>query len=476
MSILNRTVGKAVESGSKSDSNKEKYVEPDTPFAGFETDSDGRVTGVAPSGSHLLVLGGPGSGKSRRVLIPQIITWDGPVCAVSAKGDLAEHTAVQRAGRGGPVYVMDLTNEVDWDELPDDVIPVVNDPCALLLQDKDGSTDDSALDLATLLMQLGSLGMSQASGSGSGGDSAMWQALSQRTLACLLQAGGWYPDPDTGEPLWGGGIDWVLRASIDYGTGTSAEGGLDLETANWDTAAQRAALMGSGHAPEIAATKALDPRQRDSVGINIRVALSSWQKRSVRGDGTQLPFSPVLLEDPNATFYMVAPSSGSAAGAATSVIESLVNHWMLHAKRKLPHIALICDELPQTAPWPRLAEHVGLTRSYGISIVAAAQASSQFEPRWGHAGLKILRDIFPAILVLIGAPEKEILDQAAWMQPGTERRTESTDSRGRQSNLSSDRVETYTSAELLPKHRGEGRLLVRGRAGRKVKLADYAKL
>ena len=456
----------------KKKTNNLSYTPDREPYGGFAINKAGDTTGLASTGPHLLVLGGSGAGKSRRVLVPSILTWEGPICAVSAKGDLAEMSATYRQAKGGSMYVLDLTGEVDWDELPDDVIRLVNDPCALLLPDADGSTDDSALDLANLLLQVGSLGMS-ATGS-SGGDSGFWMTLAVRSLAALLQAGGWYPDPETGDQTWGGGISWVLDAAIHY-DGLEADNSEDLDTdsPNWDVAQLRASLAGSAHAEDLAASKQLDPKQRDSIGINLRVALSSWQKKAVRGGKGAVPFQPSMLEEPNATLYLVSPASGSAAGAATSVIESLISHWKLNVKRHLPKLALILDELPQCVPLPRLAEHVGLMRSYGVHITAAAQASSQFEPRWGQAGLKILRDIFPAILILIGAPEKEILEQAAWMNPPTEMQVESRDSRGAQANLSASRAETYHASELLPSNRDEGRLLVRGSAGTKVRLADY---
>lgn len=444
-----------------------------TPFAGFRMDKHGTAVGLAPCGPHLLVLGGSGGGKTRRLLVPQIVTWDGPVCAVSAKGDLVEMSGSHRARRGGPMYVMDLTGQVEPSELPDGTIRVISDPCSLLVPDADGSTDDSALDLANLLLQVGTLGMS-ASGGG-GGDSAFWMTLAVRSLAALLQAGAGYPDPETGAWIPGGGIGWVLKAAIDYGLDDDGDDG-DLDTPNWTTAEIRAAEAGSAHAEELAATRLLDPRQRDSIGINLRVALSSWNKRAVRGQDGAQAFDPAMLEDPNATFYLVSPSSGSAAGAATAVIESLVEHWTLHAvAKKLPKIAMVIDECPQICPIPRLNEHVGLMRSYGMHFTIAAQHSLQFEDKFGSSKRKVLVNTFPAVLIGIGAIEKDIIEQAAWTEAPTERQTVSTDSTGKRS-LSADRVENIHAAELLPRHQGEGRLLLRGRAGMRVKLADYTEM
>lgn len=460
----------------------EKTAQPrGEPYAGFTMDEEGKPTGLAPSGSHLLLLAGSGAGKTRCNLVPQIGIWNGPVVAVSAKGDLAEYSARIRARRGGPIYLMDLTGQVDISELPESVVPLVNDPCALLVPDADGSTDDSALQLAELLTQVGTLGMGGGK-AGGGGDSAFWMTLALGTLACLIQAGGWYPDPDdlseeSPRMIWGGGIDWVLRAAMDPGSLDERLGddGLDTVTPNWDAAAARADLIGSAHADDVSATKKLDPKQRDSVGINLRVALSSWKRRAVRGEKGAKPFTPKLLEDPNATLYLVSPSSGGAAGAATSIIESIVAHWTLHATiKKLPKISMVIDECPQICPIPRLREHIGLMRSYGVHFTVAAQHSSQFKAKFGETEADALIQVFPAILIGVGAIEKDILDQAAWTVEPTEKTTASIDHRGKES-LSSGRVERV-GAELLPRHPGEGRLLRRGLEGMRVHLKDFSEM
>ena len=440
-----------------------------TPFVGFETDEHGKVLGRADSLSHTAVFGGSGSGKTVSVLVPQICMWDGPVFAVSAKSDLAEYSASIRAQRGGPIYMMDLTGQADWNALPEGVIPLINDPCALLVPDADGSTDDSALDLAKLLTEVGTLGM--GGGKGAGGDVPFWMTLALGTLACLLQAGAGYPDPETGAWADGGGIDWVMKAALNTGDDDEGSGDdLDLDTPSWSVAEIRADLAGSAHAADIPATKALDPKQRDSVGINLRVALSSWKKKSVRGTGT--PFTPELLEDPNATMYLVSPSSGGAAAAATSIVESIVAHWTQHSIRKsLPKISMVIDECPQICPIPRLREHIGLMRSYGCWFTVAAQHSSQFTARFGKEEMDALLQVYPCILIMVGAIEKDILDQAAWTVKTTERRIESQDHAGRTST-SIDQVKREP-AELLPRHRGEGRLLVRGLPGTMVKLVPF---
>ncbi|MFZ1913329.1 MAG: TraM recognition domain-containing protein [Propionicimonas sp.] len=436
----------------------------DAPYAGL---LDGRP--VDHRQPHLLVSGRTGSGKSRSVLAPAAIMWGRrPVVCVSSKGDLAELTAPKRASRG-PVYLMDLSGEVRDSELVGvDVQRVASDPCALI------TDDDSALELAALLLEVGSLG----GGDGKGGGDSFWQSLAMRPLAAILQAAGWYIDPETGDDVWGGGIRWALAACEDSGAdaggdaddGTSAT--LDLTTPDWGAAIRRCATIDSHHGASLLAAKKLDPRQRDSIGINARVALGAWALRAVAGRGDVAPFTPDLLEQPGATLYIVSPLTGAAAPAASAALTSLVNHWRKNVGR-IPTLLMVIDELPNTSPLPRLANWIGEARGLNLRIVAAVQASSQFEPRWGAAGLKILRDIFPAALILPGAPEKELLEQAAWSVPAEERATASLDAGGRSSH-SRDRVSALDAAELLPRRKGEGRLLLGGTPGHLVELVDIA--
>lgn len=484
-SLIDRVVSKATAAVGSAFAQPETVAshEPEQlPYIGFARGKNGEVTGLARGLYHTLILAGSGAGKTRRLIVPSLVTWDGPALAVSAKSDVAEMSAeLRRTRRHGPIYVMDLTGQADWAALPEDAIPLVSDPCSMLVPDADGSTDDAAMDMATLLTQLGSLGM--GGGKGGGGDSAFWMTLALGVLACLLQAGHGYLDPDTDEWVDGGGIDWVLRAALNPGMQKTndddddeEEEDLDLDTPSWDVARVRAVIAGSAHAAEITAAKNLDPKQRDSIGINLRVALSSWKKRTVRGRPGQKVFAPELLEDPSATMYLVSPSSGTAAGAAVSVIESVVTHWTLHAMtKKLPKISLILDEMPQIAPWLRAREAVGLMRSYGCYITIACQHSSQLTARFGKEEAEALIAVMPNILVGIGAIEKDIVEQAAWTVPPGERQVESTSHRGEASN-SADRAESFSAAELLPKTADEALLIVRGRDKGFVRLYDYTEL
>lgn len=451
----------------------------DTPYAGklledqAEDDGTGRNRNagrregeLALTAPHLLVAGGTGSGKTRSCLAQNVILWGSrPVIAMSSKGDLAELTIRQRAQRG-PVYLLDISGEVRESELQGiDVTPVVSDPCALI------TTDDEALNMASLLLEVGKLA---ASSNGDSGGDSFWETLAMRPLAVFLRAAGWLPDPETGKPTWGGGINWALQAIEDVGSDTSDDDDtpVDMATPNWDTAYLRAKMMlGSRHAQSLKSAKKLDPKQRDSIGINCRVALTPWMLEAVAGDGSGTPFHPSMLEERGATLYIVAGSKGAAAPAATAVISQAVQHWRGRVGQLDP-LLMVLDELPNN-PLPELAQYVGEARGLGVRIVAGVQASSQFEKNWGSVGLKILRDIFPAVLIYPGVTEKELLDVAAWAKGEEERSVSSTDASGKASHAK-DRVQVQTGADLIPPRPGTGRLLLGGMSGVLVRLPDLA--
>lgn len=479
----------------------------DEPYAGFidvpagaviqdENNEHCQAGDLARTEPHLLVTGATGKGKTRSVLGPNIIRWGArPVVAMSAKGDMAELTIRKRATRG-PVYLMDLSGEVRESELQG--VPVTRvrcDPCASI------TSDDEALDLADLLMETGALGSGDTGGGG--GDAAFWKTLARRRLACFLLAGGWYPDPgQNGKLVWGGGVAWALNACETIGpdaapptggTGITREGldpdevpeedagvpedqPVDLQTPNWSTAYLRCLLLDSWHAPSLLAAREMDPKQRDSIGINCQVAMSAWSLRSVANDHPA--FDPAMLAaDPGATLYLVSPAEGGAAPAASLTLVQIVNYWR-HRVGQLRPVLFVLDEVTNGSPIPAkrfLNQWVGTGRSLNIRLCCAAQNTDQFGLLWGndHA-LRVLRNTFPAILVMLGANEQELLERAAKSALPEERVTASVDASGKASH-SRERVQSIEMADLIPRRRSEGRLLLSGMQGVKVRLPDISK-
>lgn len=448
----------------------------DQPYAGLLYVPDGGVIDdeanagrrhgqVAKTAPHLLVSGRTGLGKSRSVLAPNILRWGArPVVAMSSKGDLAELTIRKRAERG-PVFLVDLSGEVRESELRGvNVTRVMADPCALI------DNDDDALSIASLLIET-------SSDEGEGG---FWAKLALRPLAAILRAGGWFSHPLTGERTWGGGIAWAMRAADDPGPDQGSEEQAkkevddvyDYESPNWNVAFARCDAAGSGLARAILSAKAKDPRQRDSVAINMQVALTPWSMSGVSSGHT--PFRPAMLAARGATLFIVSPMTGAAGPVAAMTLVQIVDFWRKRVGQ-LDEIMFVLDELPNGAPIPakRFRGWIGEGRGLGIRVVAAVQATSQFTGIWKDADVNILRDIFPAVLILPGAPEKELLESAAEMGGMEERTTGSTGADGGTSQ-SRDRFDALTASDLRPRRKGEGRLLLSGMPGVRVKLPDIA--
>lgn len=422
--------------------------EKQTPYGGCDQDHPGVPRETAP---HILVSGPTGRGKTTRVLAPAALLWQGPRVIVSSKTDYLKWLVTKGIGRRGPVYIMDLAGELDesFDWLQDaEYQMVTSDPCSLI------ANDDDALAMASLLMKVGSLGAAD-SAEGGGGNDAFWQTQAAQPLACLLLAG-----KESGE-----GISWALRAASkplqddDEDTSPSWANAYDLIA---DT---------SFHANKLSAVAELDPKLRDSISATMEAGLKPWALTNVRGAGRKtVPFSPKMLEGPHEpTLAIIAPSDGVAAGAAVGAIETIVRHWRRGIEYGLDRVLCCVDELVNTAPLPAIPQWVTEARGLGVAFLCAVQSTNQLKLRWGEAGAEVLREVFPAHLILEGAPEKELLENAAWWDGEQDIARHSHDSQS-QTSISYERAPVTHATDLLPKSVEEGRLLLYGKKGYMVDL------
>ncbi|GAC80847.1 TraM recognition site of TraD and TraG [Gordonia malaquae] len=448
--------------------------------------ADGEIAFTAP---HLAVIGKTGSGKSRTVLAPNCVRW-GPraLVVMSSKGDLSELT-IRRRAQLGTQYVMDLSGEIRDSQIKGvDLTPVRIDPCSWI------ETDDEAMEMASLLMQIGDVG---AGGDGQGsGDSAFWKSLARRRLACLLRAGGFYRDPDTQQMTWGGGIVWALEAAENVGPDAAEGGGrgltqeglddevdededdppLDMATPNWKTAYMRAHSVGSRHADSLLAARAMDERQRDSIGINMQVAMGAWAMESTAAPGAKV-FNPSMLAS-GGTLHIVAGMDGAAPTVVCTVLIEIVKYWRKRVG-KLDPVMMVLDEFVNGAQIPARYTNRWISegRGLGIRLCLGLQSTKSLTRLWGQAAADEFRAIMPAALILPGAGETQMLKDAAETTPPEERVVTSLDAGGRTSH--SRQLVQPTHAELLPPPRSRtdprisyGRLLLGGMAGVRVRLVD----
>lgn len=328
--------------------------------------------------------------------------------------------------------------------------PIISDPTMLV------ETDDDALDMASLLMKVGSTG----AGSGKeSGDSAFWQTLAAAPLAAILQAA----------KANGKGILWAQQA-CGRAEGNDPE---DTETPSWQ-AAYAVAGDFSRHAEDLFSVSQLEEKMKSSIMITMQAGLAPWLRSTVAGGPDAVPFTPQMLHDPNATVYMISPASGVAAGAATSVVDTVIKHWRRNFKH-LPVVQITIDEMANSAPLPSLATYVTEARGLGVRLCCAVQSTSQLKTRYGADGCEILRDVFPAILVMTGAAEKEILERSLWWEGQAEQVVTSVNHLGQETQSREMRAAMEVS-ELLPKDIDHARLIRRGKVGEMVELVDISQL
>ncbi|MCG7594729.1 type IV secretory system conjugative DNA transfer family protein [Mycobacterium sp. PSTR-4-N] len=423
------------------------YTPPPTPFCGFVRDPQTKQRTVAESGPMVLVSAPTGTGKTRSVLAPAAVLWTGPAVVVSSKDDLFQLVAQRRSG---PQALIDL--RPDYDATYPGVQAMSFDPTKMI------TTPDQAVTAANTMMQMSAVGM--GSGADSVSDAGIWESNTEGPLAAMLFAAALNDE----------GMDWVLLAvdNMDWD-----EEKLPVE-AGW----QMAALAVQDYPlfyNALRRTLNMDPKQRDSIALTMRKAVMPWMRLSLRGDQPEA-FTADFLDDPTATLYVLSAPEGAIAGAAVTLLENLVKLWRAKTARKemVDRLLIVIDEAANVAPMPALRRHVGEGRGLGVNLLLAVQASSQFDTVYGSAYANELRDIFPAALILFGAPEMEMLRRAEEWSLLTTRRTESFDQATGSKSLSSNTDSTLDYRRLLPANRDRGRLLVRGTAGVETELVDWS--
>lgn len=441
------------------------YKKPATPYCGFLTKKvDGVKRLYVPrSAAHVLISAPTETGKTRRLLAPAAALWGGPAVIVSSKDDLMQLVMELRFGPVGLIDMRPVTAPV----YPEGVRAFTYDPTVSI------KTPMEAQTVAENIMQMATVGL--GSGADQVSDGGIWESQAAGPLAAFLYAAS----PAVSRDGVGLGMNWVLRA-VDN---------IDPEKRNEPGWAQAAALC---HRYETLAlsmmrTLEMEPRQRDSIAITMRKAITPWLRTSLAAasalNDSEQPtlfttdnFDSEFLDDPHATLFILAPADGTVAGAAVTLLESLVRRWRdkTASREQLHRLLMVVDELPNTAPIPSLRRIVGEGRGLGINLMAAVQASCQLDTVYGEAYANELRAIFPATVIMYGAREIELLQAGEDWSLFTNRRPESFSQADGHKSLSSELGPGLRWQELLPTSPETARLLVRGDVGKTVEIPDFS--
>ncbi|MBU8819260.1 type IV secretory system conjugative DNA transfer family protein [Mycolicibacterium goodii] len=440
------------------------YVKPQTPYCGFSTRT---VAGskrlyVPRTKPHVLISAPTETGKTRRLLAPATVLWGGPAVVVSSKDDLMQYVMERRFG---PMAVIDM-RPVKAPVYPAGVRSLMYDPTTSITSPVEAQT------VAENIMQMATVGL--GSGADQVSDGGIWESQAAGPLAAFLYAAS----PAAARDGVGLGMDWVLRAVDNIDPEKVSEPG-------WAQAAARC------HKYEVLAlsmmrTLDMEPRQRDSIAITMRKAITPWLRTSLAAATAQAggvvptsftsdTFDPAFLDDPQATLFVLAPADGTVAGAAVTLLESLVRRWRdkTAAREQMHRLLMVVDELPNTAPIPSLRRIVGEGRGLGLNLVAAVQDSEQLETVYGSAYATELRKIFPAALIMYGAHEVKLLEAAEDWSLLTTRHPETFSQHDGHKSLSSELGAGLRWQELLPANEETARLLIRGGLGRMVEIPDW---
>ncbi len=447
------------------------FQEPYSPYCGLLINKQGRPVRAPgpdiPGAPHLGISAPTRTGKTRRILAPAAVLHPGPAVCVSSKEDLAELVLTKRCL--GPTGVIDLRPEktLVW---PAGVRPMLTDPTRSI------TTPQEALTIAETMLATSGVGFGAASSGNTVAAGGLWESSSSRPLACLL-----YAASPHGNSL---GMPWVLEAVENLGIDDD-DSPAALTKPSWLTA-----FSLCPHpmlAEPLQRVLTMDSRLRDSVAITtskavtpwVRLALSSTHQHRQLNAIEQLSvesFDLTMLDEPDPTLFVLAPNTGTVAGAAVALIDSIVRYFRQKtANHLLTHRLLLeLDEVCNSCPLPALLNYVGESAGLGVNILATVQASSQFDVVYGPKYADALRDVFPGTLVMYGAHERHLLEQASHWGGLATRRTESYEPNSGSRSQSSQFGPVMDWQEFLPENKEEAQLLLRGTAGVRVWIPDWS--
>jgi type IV secretion system protein VirD4 len=214
-------------------------------------------------------------------------------------------------------------------------------------------------------------------------------------------------------------------------------------------------------------------KQRDSVKMTVTKSLTPWLRTSIR-DRNLPDLDPALLDDAASTLYVLSPSDGTVAPMSVTLMEQLIRRQRIKVGQweQYPRVGMFLDELPHT-PLPKILQYFAEARGLGVSICAAAQASSQLDVVYGALQGRAIRDVVPATLIMYGAHEEELMRAAAFWAGKTTRSHQSYDHNHDGVATSRQFGNALEPEELSPRNVGQARLLVRGTPGQLVDLIDW---
>lgn len=349
------------------------------------------------------VLGGPGSGKSRGILIPAVMGHPGPVVSASTKPEVLQATQHVRRLMGR-TYIYDPAGVGSY---PPDVVEVRWSPL-LRAVDYDG-----AQLVAAAMIQSASFGQSDSSGGSHFAERAATllgvylhaAALGGLTISDVLS---WVLETDIE-----GATDYLPAGSIALSVLTGIENTPEKERGSiFSTAAGVLRAYTSS-----AAVLSASPPDEDAVGVEW---LDVYDLAASEAD----------------TLYIVAPSERQqqiaplVVGMLTDLRSATytISAEIVRAgegERRWPPLLWALDECANIAPLPDLPAILSEAGGQGLQVCAVFQEMGQMRRRWPAEAQGML-SLFSTLCILPGIRDKETLELGSMLIGDYDREVETT--------------------------------------------------
>ncbi|MHB8189810.1 MAG: type IV secretory system conjugative DNA transfer family protein [Ferrimicrobium sp.] len=296
---------------------------------------------LVPSESSLLVVGASRTGKTRRVIIPNLKRWPGFVLVTSVKTDILDADVRRaRSNRGSIVVLGDQRHATHlWNPAIDAI---------------DG---ESARTLAHLITRCHSA-YQLATGEG-----RFWYQLGEPVLAGALRVAN----------VYGGGLGgWI-------------DGDRTLDTL----------LDGIGEkvlAGEITHLLRMDPRQWTSVVATVRSLVISIDAVA---EGVGIPIGLTeLMANLNGTMFLSAPVAQQEAYSHyfSALITAVTERSLSQPRDGSGRLLVLLDEAANIAPVPDLGRLASLGLGQGLTLVTVVQDLSQLTHLYGTSAGSVINN------------------------------------------------------------------------------------
>ncbi|WP_298338392.1 type IV secretory system conjugative DNA transfer family protein [Ferrimicrobium sp.] len=286
----------------------------------------------------LLVVGPTRSGKTTKVVLPNLLSFPGSLVATSVKADLLiPEILASRQAKGRLMIIGDPERATHrWDPI-----------C-----EATGGREAAAMAHALVL--------AQPSYTATSGDTHFWYQLAEPVVAGVLRASqctgapmlGWLDDP--GE---------LYRSLISHGERRLAE--------------------------QVLATCALEDRQRDSVLLTARGLVGPLTHADT--DLPALRVSDLFDGATSSTFLVASAGEQEFHSLLFALLLSRIVALALEGGRENP-VLLCLDELANLAPIPNLDRLAAIGIGQGVRLISIVQDLAQLEHRYGRSANSIINN------------------------------------------------------------------------------------